>query len=124
MLREIITPILIPAFLMQAAGCYTSSIVAKENLNSLEKEKIIAVTNDGKEYEGKPNHWYIKNDTLVLGNYNFSERKVIQQKIPFTLIKEVYADKYSSERTILLLCPLIAAAFSILIFYGVYNKSY
>jgi hypothetical protein len=124
MSKKTIPLVFIPVLLIHITGCYSSGIVTKESLGTLKKNKINLVTNDGKEYEGKSNQWFVTNDTLVIGGYNFSEGKVIQQKIPFIDIKEVYADKYDSERTILLLSPLIAAAVLILIFIGIHNHSY
>lgn len=101
MIKKIIASVLIPTFLLQVVGCYSENFINKESLNKYKYEDIGIITNEGKEYEGEFDNWFVKNDTLVIGFKN-------PQKIPLTSIEEIYKNQFDVEKTILLLASLVA----------------
>lgn len=107
MLTKIISYILIPAFLVQVIGCYSQEIISKEELYKNRDENISVVTNDKKEYIGRPNRWEIQNDTLVLNNYIYSEG-FTSQKIPLASIDNIYIKRIGAGTTILIIAGLAA----------------
>ena len=102
MLKEIIISFLIPAFLMQIAGCYSEQWVTKENLNT-EPYDIRIITKDKGEYTGTQRLWLIKNDTLVIYNGDF----VKQHEIPCNSIDEIYVNKIDGRKTALFTATVI-----------------
>lgn len=89
MLKKIIISVLIPVFLLQVIGCYSQNMISKEDLNKNRDKNIRIVAKDKKEYECLPNHWYIRNDTLMLNEYISSEG-FIKERIPLASIENIY----------------------------------
>lgn len=100
MLREIIASILIPAFLIQVAGCYSEQPIEKESLRNSADNKIMVVTSDRKEYTCEPDFWSVRNDTLFLIRYDSTKNK-ITRKIPFSSIRLTYENRFDLPETIL-----------------------
>ncbi len=72
-MKKIICAILIPAFLAQAAGCFSMREIKTQELNDFKDQKLYLRTNDSSEYilvkgsnELNISNWEISNDSLIL----------------------------------------------------------
>ncbi len=124
-MKNIICAILIPAFLAQAVGCYSSNEIKLTELDQYKNEKLYLTTKDSSEYilfngsgNLKTSTWEIMNDSLILSSdkllpylQNAQLRVNERTIVPFSSIDYVRSQEFNGLTTGFLVLGILGAAF-------------
>ena len=128
MSKEIIASVLIPAFLMQLVGCYSSKEITIADLKNLKENNSIRVvtfnsaynlqnppeTKDRYKWSLDENNIYILSSWQMYVGNNQIKRVADTTIIPLSSIKNIYTKNFDSVNTIL--CVIGIAAIIGLVF--------